>query len=329
MATSPASAAATAGRVTTVVTETMAGWCVLMTVDGYSKLMEADECIESDWFCAGCRRWYMYIIGGAKEAAAADLATFVIGLESPDDEVKVRYKLTLLNRAGEIISATQSFATLSSSVNSTEMGAMDTQYLLEDSFQIRCEVAVVTEITAARPPDLPRHLGGLLASQVGADATFQVGGEVFAAHRCVLAARSGVFMAELFGPGKGTSAAAAAPVRIDGVEPRVFRALLHFIYTDSLPEVEVGEGGGDDDEVAMARGLLAAADRFGVESLKLICGDVLCNSIDARTAVDLLELADNHGCPSLKAACVKVIKDLLAKVSPSSSPIRKRQKKLN
>ncbi|KAG2563469.1 hypothetical protein PVAP13_8KG340200, partial [Panicum virgatum] len=229
-----------------------------MTVDGYSKLMEADECIESDWFCAGCRRWYMYIIGGAKEAAAADLATFVIGLESPDDEVKVRYKLTLLNRAGEIISA----------------------------------------------------------SQVGADATFQVGGEVFAAHRCVLAARSGVFMAELFGPGKGTSAAAAAPVRIDGVEPRVFRALLHFIYTDSLPEVEVGEGGGDDDEVAMARGLLAAADRFGVESLKLICGDVLCNSIDARTAVDLLELADNHGCPSLKAACVKVIKDLLAKVSP-------------
>ena len=120
-------------------------------------------------------------------------------------------------------------------------------------------------------------------------------------------------MAELFGPGKGkgASASAAAPVRIDGVEPRVFRALLHFVYTDSLPEVDEGAG-----KVAMARGLLAAADRFGVESLKLICGDVLCNHIDARTAMDLLELADKHGCPRLKAACIKVIKDLLAKVAP-------------
>ena len=53
-----------------------------------------------------------------------------------------------------------------------------------------------------------------------------------------------------------------------------------------------------------------------MESLKLICGDVLCNHIDARTAMDLLELADKHGCPRLKAACIKVIKDLLAKVAP-------------
>jgi len=127
----------------------------------------------------------------------------------------------------------------------------------------------------------------------------------------VLAARSAVFKAELFGPGKGASAAAEAPVRIDGVEPKVFRALLHFVYTDSLPDVDEGA-----DKVAMARGLLAAADRFGVERLKLICGDVLCNHIDVRTAVDLLELANNHGCPGLKAACVKVIKLLLAKVAP-------------
>ena len=93
--------------------------------------------------------------------------------------------------------------------------------------------------------------------------SFEVGGERFAAHRCVLAARSAVFKAELFGPRKWASASAEAPVRIDGVEPKVFRALLHFVYTDSLPDVDEGT-----DKVAMARGLLAAADRFGMERLK-------------------------------------------------------------
>ncbi|XP_025791232.1 BTB/POZ and MATH domain-containing protein 2-like [Panicum hallii] len=118
-------------------------------------------------------------------------------------------------------------------------------------------------------------------------------------------------MAEVFGPGKGESAAAAAPMRVDGVEPRVFRALLHFVYTDSLPEVD--EAGAD--KVAMARGLLAAADSSFFKTGCDICGDVLCNHIDARTAMDLLELADSHGCPRLKAACIKVIKDLLAKLA--------------
>jgi speckle-type POZ protein len=100
----------------------------------------------------------------------------------------------------------------------------------------------------------------------------------------VLAARSAVFMAEVFGPGKGESAAAAAPMRVDGVEPRVFRALLHFVYTDSLPEVD--EAGAD--KVAMARGLLAAADRFGVERLKLIRCNL--NKFFARFLLGSIEL---------------------------------------
>jgi speckle-type POZ protein len=36
------------------------------------------------------------------------------------------------------------------------------------------------------------------------------------------------------------------------MEPRVFRALLHFIYTDALPEVS------EKDKVRMAQGLLVA-----------------------------------------------------------------------
>ena len=58
----------------------------------------------------------------------------------------------------------------------------------------------VSESLMVPPPVLQRHLGNLLDSELGGDVTFEVdGGELFAAHRCVLAARSSVFKAELFG----------------------------------------------------------------------------------------------------------------------------------
>lgn len=47
--------------------------------------------------------------------------------------------------------------------------------------------------------DLHQHLSWLLQSEEGTDVTFVVGGEMFSAHRCVLAARSSVFKAQLFG----------------------------------------------------------------------------------------------------------------------------------
>jgi speckle-type POZ protein len=95
------------------------------------------------------------------------------------------------------------------------------------------------------------------------------------------------------------------------MEPKVFKALLHFVYTDTLPEVNEG----DDDGVAMAQGLLVAAHRYGMETLKSICGDMLCNHIDARTAITFLQLADSHGCCRLKQACIRAITDMLAKVA--------------
>ncbi|CAO2149801.1 unnamed protein product [Urochloa humidicola] len=117
-----------------------------------------------------------------------------------------------------------------------------------------------------------------------------------------------VFMAELFGsPGKLKNTANTFHIRIDCMEPKAFKAMLHFIYTDSFPEVDEGEG----NKVAMAQGLLAAADRYGLERLKLVCGDMLCSYIDAATAVTTLQLAHKHGCHGLKKACARFLKDVL------------------
>ncbi|BAH94888.1 Os10g0425500 [Oryza sativa Japonica Group] len=149
-------------------------------------------------------------------------------------------------------------------------------------------------------PELNRDMEALLQSEEGADVTFEVGGESFAAHRCVLAARSSVFRAELFGAMK-ESTAGGGKARVDGVEARAFKALLHFIYTDAAPELD----GKDQDETSsMAQHLLVAADRYNLERLKLICEDKLCKRIDVSSAATTLALAEQHRCPSLKKACM-------------------------
>ncbi|XP_020166685.1 BTB/POZ and MATH domain-containing protein 2-like [Aegilops tauschii subsp. strangulata] len=118
------------------------------------------------------------------------------------------------------------------------------------------------------------------------------------AHRYIVAARSPVFMAELLGPMKGK---AAACIRIDGMEAKVFKAMLHFIYADLLPEID------EDEIVGMAQHLLVAADRYNLERLKLMCEETLCKSINKDTAATTLALAEQHGCDGLKKACFKFL----------------------
>uniref|UniRef100_A0A0E0M7U5 BTB domain-containing protein n=1 Tax=Oryza punctata TaxID=4537 RepID=A0A0E0M7U5_ORYPU len=75
------------------------------------------------------------------------------------------------------------------------------QYLKDDCFSIRIDLAVLTDyrteetpLTGVVPPsDMHRHYGHLLLSKEGVDVEFQVGNKTFDAHRLVLAARSSVF----------------------------------------------------------------------------------------------------------------------------------------
>lgn len=88
----------------------------------------------------------------------------------------------------------------------------------------------------------------------GADVAFHVAGESFSAHRFLLAARSRVFKAELCGAMKESTDIGDC-IWIDDMLPQVFNALLHFIYTDSLPQME------GQEEAMMAQRLLEASDR--------------------------------------------------------------------
>ncbi|KAI4999114.1 hypothetical protein ZWY2020_059867 [Hordeum vulgare] len=180
--------------------------------------------------------------------------------------------------------------------------------LKDDCFTVRCSITVIEilayeydsvpprSLVVVPPSDSPHHFRGLLRSGEGADVMFRVAGETFAAHRCVLAARSPVFRAELYGAMKESTADC---VHIHGMRPEVFRHLLHFVYTDSLPDEE------DDDDgvVAMAQHLMEAADRYGMERLKLVCEHRLCTHMDVSTVATTLALAEQHHCQGLKDAC--------------------------
>ncbi|OEL35745.1 BTB/POZ and MATH domain-containing protein 1, partial [Dichanthelium oligosanthes] len=186
-------------------------------------------------------------------------------------------------------------------------GACDITVL--NAFRAEAATAAPKSKLVPEPPsELQKHLGDLLKSGRGADVVFELdGGERFPAHRCVLSARSPVIGADLLGAGarEGNAAAAAAAgvVRVEGVDARVFGALLRFAYTDALSEV------GKEEEHSVYANLLAAADRFSLERLKLMCANKLCERVDAATVKTTLALAERHRCDGLKEACLDFLAD--------------------
>ncbi|RLN13346.1 BTB/POZ and MATH domain-containing protein 2-like [Panicum miliaceum] len=183
------------------------------------------------------------------------------------------------------------------------------RYVKDDSILVLCAinvleprdaVAAAAAVASVPSPDLHQHFGELLRSQKGADITFLVAGEHVAAHRSVLAARSPVFIAELFGDMKEK---ASPCVEINDMEVEVFRTLLYFIYTDTAPELEQ-EG---EQATLMAQHLLEAAGRYGLERLKRICVEKVYTDISVDTVASTLALAEQHGCSELKSRCMKFI----------------------
>uniref|UniRef100_A0A3B6MJL0 BTB domain-containing protein n=1 Tax=Triticum aestivum TaxID=4565 RepID=A0A3B6MJL0_WHEAT len=184
-----------------------------------------------------------------------------------------------------------------------------------DSFRIKCDVAVkkihneethANQFVVVPPSNLHHHFGELLKSKDGADVAFRVGGQVFEDHRSVLAARSPVFKAELFGTMRERS---GDPIEIDDIEAGVFKSLLHFIYTDSLPETthEGTDEGATHEDIATTGHLLVAADRYDIARLKLICEEILCNHIDSSMVATSLVLAEQHNYHGLKEACFEFL----------------------
>ncbi|TVU06180.1 hypothetical protein EJB05_49379, partial [Eragrostis curvula] len=134
------------------------------------------------------------------------------------------------------------------------------------------------------------------------DVSFAMGdnNKLVPVHRKVLVARSPVFKAEF----DGSMAESTMPVLRPPHEfqPSTFLAVLLYIYADRLPRKE--EVVNDVPMVELLRDLLAAADWYAMDRLKLVCAKKLWEDVSVETVSKNLYYADRYNCRELRNACI-------------------------
>ncbi|KAK4477998.1 hypothetical protein RD792_017263 [Penstemon davidsonii] len=178
------------------------------------------------------------------------------------------------------------------------------QFIKDDCLTIQCNVGVVKTSmynpkTLVQLSDLRQSYKQLLESREGSDVSFEVEGETFYAHKIILSTMSPVLNAQFFGPLKEENTQC---IKIEEMQAPVFKALLHFIYCDVIPDFDSKCGA-----TIMTQHLLAAADRYGIHTLRSLCELRLCENIDINSVVSSLALAEQHGCFQLKSRCLEFI----------------------
>ncbi|XP_073031922.1 BTB/POZ and MATH domain-containing protein 3-like [Primulina eburnea] len=300
------------------------------TIRGYSlaKGMGPGKYISSETFSVGGYEWAIYFYPDGKNVEDSSLYVSVfIALASEGTDVRALFELTLLDQSGKGKHKVHSHfdrALESGPYSLKYRGSMwgykrffrrasleASDFLKDDCLSMHCTVGVVrTRVEGPKsynvlvpPSDIGQSFKYLLDTELNCDVVFHVGVETFKAHKLVLVARSPVFRAQFFGhignPNSGR-------VELEDIEPSIFKALLHFIYSDSLPNFhEIIDSTSMSTYTIMMQHLLAAADRFGLERLKQLCEAKLCEDVSADTVATTLSLAEQHRCPQLKSICLK------------------------
>ncbi|KAL4308456.1 hypothetical protein GQ457_01G044430 [Hibiscus cannabinus] len=300
------------------------------TIKGYSlaKGMGPGKCISSDVFTVGGYDWaiYFYPDGKNPEDSAMYVSVF-IALASEGTDVRALFELTLVDQSGKGKHKVHSHfdrALESGPYTLKYRGSMwgykrffrrttleSSDYIKDDCLIMNCTVGVVrTRLEGPKlssipvpPSDMGQNLRALLESENGCDIIFQVGDETFKAHKLILAARSPVFKAQFFGLVGDPN---LDKVVVKDFEPSIFKAMLLFIYTDKLPDVrEITDSTSLCTSTNMVQHLLAAADLYNLDRLKVLCEAKLCEELNADTVATTLALAEQHHCAQLKAICLK------------------------
>ncbi|KAG2582536.1 hypothetical protein PVAP13_6KG183900 [Panicum virgatum] len=251
------------------------------------------EYIRSGVFSVGGYDWAIRFYPDGFSGISKDYISVYLELLSKDTKVRASCDLRLVDQStGLSASVTQEGPRTFDSGNSSRFSPNNGKFMNRSKLEASGYI---------HESNITEQLGNLLDSEEATDVTFCVGGETCAAHRVLLATRSPVFKAQLYGPMRE---AKEQLVIIEDMQPAVFRALLRFIYTDSFPDMDDLEGGANRE---MIRHLLVAADRYAVDRLKLVCQSILCKNIDVETVSDTLALAYQHNCDSLKDICLEFI----------------------
>ncbi|GMS89137.1 hypothetical protein PENTCL1PPCAC_11312, partial [Pristionchus entomophagus] len=115
----------------------------------------------------------------------------------------------------------------------------------------------------------------------------------FYVHKAILASRSKVFRAMFE---HKMSESSRNEVLIDDVEPEVMREMLLYMYTGSSPNLD-----------SMAQVLIAAAEKYDLERLKVQCEQSLCHALTSENACCTLVLADLYSAEQLRLHAINFI----------------------
>ncbi|KAH6810787.1 BTB-POZ and MATH domain 4 [Perilla frutescens var. frutescens] len=323
------------------VTETING-SHRFVIQGYSmaKGMGVGKHIASDDFTVGGYKWAIYFYPDGKNPE--DNSTYVsvfIALASEGTDVRALFELTLLDQSGKEKHKVHSHfdRSLESGPYTLKYrGSMwgykrffrramleTSDYLKDDCLKINCTVGVVVSaIDCSRlhpiqvpDSDIGSDFGMLLENMEGSDVTFDVAGEKFHAHKLVLAARSPIFCSEFFEELDSDG----QDIIVSDMEPKVFKAMLHFVYRDALVEDEMIASSSSSPLITdtLTAKLLAAADRYDLGRLKRMCESHLCKDISVNSVAHILALADRFHAAELKPICLKFAAENLAAVMRS------------
>ncbi|XP_031661770.1 speckle-type POZ protein-like A isoform X1 [Oncorhynchus kisutch] len=305
----------------------------MWTINNFSFCREEmGEVLKSSTFSSGPNdkmKWCLRVNPKGLDDESKDyLSLYLLLVSCPKSEVRAKFKFSLLNTKREETKAMESQRAYRF-VQGKDWGFkkfIRRDFLLDeangllpdDKLTLFCEVSVVQDsvnisgqsnMNMLKVPEcqLSDDLGNLWQCSRFTDCSLYVGGQEFKAHKSILAARSPVFNAmfehEMEESKKNR-------VDISDVEPDVFKEMMGFIYTGKAPNLE-----------KMADNLLAAADKYALERLKVMCEEALCTSLSVENVADTLILADLHSAEQLKAQAIDFINRQVSVESPSDESL--------
>ncbi|KAJ3685869.1 hypothetical protein LUZ61_015033 [Rhynchospora tenuis] len=224
-------------------------------------------------------------------------------------EVRAEFSLSILDKNGKHLSTHVSIQhTFTSHPNNDDWGyaffisrdELETLFGKDDLVIISCNIRIVSAPAGVDDSSdgLCQDIEKLWGRGEGFDVTFEVQEERISAHKFMLAARSPVFKAELYGSMKEAN---SSSIKIEDMKAEVFKALLHFIYTDKFDDEELKCGLSDE----LVQDLFAAADRYALEKLKMQCQKRLHVDLSIDTVLTTLTLAERHNSAWLKEKCLQ------------------------
>ena len=134
------------------------------------------------------------------------------------------------------------------------------------------------------------------------DLQLNCGGRIFECHEFVLSARSPVFRAMFQ---SNMTEKRTKTITIADHSPDVIQKMLQFIYSGKAVL---------DDQQELTREILKAAEKYGLDILKRMCEDKLCESLVLKNSIKNLILGEMYGATKLMKNAMQLLASNMSSV---------------